>query len=248
MQYDTIEELTLELSLYPNRKKEILEDCAKPCQYGWYKHGWFAVAKDGNCALFDDNGELNDISQIKNLTKDMLPDKIERINIPDGIEILNENLFEYSAYDLLEVHIPASVVMICSRAFFTCYELQSITIPDSVVAIKHSAFAMCHNLRDIKLPSRIKSIEVCLFQQCYSLKSIEIPENVMFIDSSAFVDCTSLEEVILPAKIGHISYNAFINTHNLHKVIFKGKTLDQVKAIENYPWGIEDKSIIRCEK
>jgi hypothetical protein len=33
----------------------------------------------------------------------------------------------------------------------------------------------------------------------------------------------------------------------LKEVIFKGKTLDEVKRMENYPFGIEDTSIIKCE-
>ena len=30
-------------------------------------------------------------------------------------------------------------------------------------------------------------------------------------------------------------------------MIFKGKTLEQIKAMKNYPFGIADESIIRCE-
>ena len=57
------------------------------------------------------------------------------------------------------------------------------------------------------------------------MKSIEIPESVKSIGYWAFDNCTSLEEVI-----------------------FKGKTMDQVKAMKYYPWDIKDESIIKCER
>jgi hypothetical protein len=34
---------------------------------------------------------------------------------------------------------------------------------------------------------------------------------------------------------------------SLKEIIFKGKTLEEVKQMENYPFGIKDKSIIKCE-
>ena len=80
MQYDTIEELMLELSLYPNKKIDILEDCAKHCKYGW-----FAVAKDGQCALFDKNGELDDISKVKTIKEDMILGMIPRFIMPNSV-------------------------------------------------------------------------------------------------------------------------------------------------------------------
>ena len=30
--------------------------------------------------------------------------------------------------------------------------------------------------------------------------------------------------------------------------MFKGKTLEEVKSMKDYPWGIEDESIIKAEK
>jgi len=33
----------------------------------------------------------------------------------------------------------------------------------------------------------------------------------------------------------------------LTDIIFKGKTLEEVKSMDNYPWGIKDESIIKAE-
>ena len=88
MQYDTIEELTLELALYPNKKIDILEDCAKKCKYGW-----FTVAKDGNCALFDDNCELDDISKVKSIDEHMVKKDISKIIVPENVVDIKEYAF-----------------------------------------------------------------------------------------------------------------------------------------------------------
>ena len=39
---------------------------------------------------------------------------------------------------------------------------------------------------------------------------------------------------------------AFLYCDSLKDVVFKGKTLEEVKQMENYSFGIEDESIIKC--
>ena len=172
MQYDTIEELTLELALYPNKKLDILEDCARKC-----KHGWFTVAKDGNCALFDENGELDDINKVKSINEGMIPKDIEKIIIPD------------------------SAMNIWDDAFYGCHRLMNVIIPDTVT-----------------------SIGVWTFAWCSRLTSIMIPDSVTSIGNEVFFGCSNLKELV-----------------------FKGKTIEEVQSMENYPFGIRNLSIIRCE-
>ena len=76
------------------------------------------------------------------------------------------------------------------------------------------------NEDDIK---KIKSIRNCVFAWCESLKSIIIPDSVKRIRNYAFYRCKSLKSLT-----------------------FKGKTMEQVKEMANYPFGIADESIIRC--
>jgi hypothetical protein len=44
-----------------------------------------------------------------------------------------------------------------------------------------------------------------------------------------------------------IGKSAFTECEQLEEVIFKGKMLEEVKTMENYPWAIEDESVIKCE-
>ena len=57
------------------------------------------------------------------------------------------------------------------------------------------------------------------------MTNIAIPDSAISIGEGAFNWCTSLKSII-----------------------FKGKTLEEVKSMGNYPWGVEDKSIIKVEK
>ena len=108
-------------------------------------------------------------------------------------------------------------------AFSHCKSLTSIKIPDSVTSIGYTAFYDCNSLKSIKIPNSIKSIGNYAFENCISLTSINIPSSVEWIGHCVFENCTSLKQVV-----------------------FEGKTIDQVKAMDNYPWGIKDESIVKC--
>ena len=99
------------------------------------------------------------------------------------------------------------------------------------------------NEDDVK---KIKSIGNDAFWSCESLKSIVIPNSVKSIGAFAFKNCRSLESIIIPDSVKSIRQYAFELCKSLKSMSFKGKTMKQVKAMENYPFGIEDESIIRC--
>ena len=39
----------------------------------------------------------------------------------------------------------------------------------------------------------------------------------------------------------------FLGCISLKEIIFKGKTLEEVKQMKNYPFGIKNESIIKCK-
>ena len=103
--------------------------------------------------------------------------------------------------------------------------MTSVEIPDSVKSIRDEAFSHCTSLTSINIPDNAKSIGYGAFYECTSLTSVEIPESVKSIGNWAFEYCTSLTSIM-----------------------FEGKTLDEVKRMEYYPWGIVDESsIIACK-
>ena len=97
---------------------------------------------------------------------------------------------------------------------------------------------------DIK---QLDAIKDYAFYWCTSLKSIKIPSNVKSIGKFAFYKCKSLESIIIPASVQLIGTDAFISCSRLKKVVFTGKTMEQVREMNEYPWGVEDTVVISCE-
>ena len=137
--------------------------------------------------------------------------------------ILKELKEGYISQTITKCIIPGSVTTICNYAFYKCKSLTSITIPDSITSIGNKAFSYCESLKEITIPDSATRIGSSAFSYCKTLKEITIPDSVTSIGDMAFYGCTSLKEVV-----------------------FKGKTLEEVKQIENYPFGIEDESVIKC--
>ena len=118
----------------------------------------------------------------------------------------------------------SKVKRINDHAFYKCTSLTCIKIPDSVKSIGDRAFFGCTSLANILISDSVKSIGNHAFYRCTSLTSISIPDSVESIGGWAFDGCSSLKEVV-----------------------FEGKTIDQIKAMNNYPLGINNKSIIKVK-
>ena len=94
---------------------------------------------------------------------------------------------------------------------------------------------------------RVKRISYGAFCNYKSLKNVIIPDSVKNIGNAVFWNCTSLESIIIPNSVKSIGDYAFYNCTSLKEVVFKGKTIDQVKAMDYYPWAIKDIRIIKCK-
>ena len=182
---------------------------------------WFIVCDDGDCHLFDRYGKEDDISKIKKINEAMISKDIKKIVIPN------------------------SVTSIGHGAFYDCNKLTSVTIGNNVMSIGHIAFFRCTNLMSVTIPDSVTSIGNETFDSCHSLTSITIPDNVMSIGEYAFYNCTELTNVMIGNRVTSIGDKTFSWCCELTNVIID-KPIEQVKAMKFYPWGIKDKSIIKC--
>ena len=136
--------------------------------------------------------------------------------------IPNDGIFNW--YDLEGNHIENPCMLKELKIKHIPQNITKCIIPDSITSIGNGVFSFCESLESITIPDSIKNIGYYAFYKCNSLKEIIIPNNVTSIGEKAFCYCDSLEEVI-----------------------FKGKILEEVKQMKNYPFGIDDNSIIKCE-
>ena len=58
---------------------------------------------------------------------------------------------------------------------------------------------------------------------------------------------SNIIKCIIPDSVTNIGYYAFYNCKSLKEVIFKGKILEEIEQMENYPFRIDNESIIKCE-
>ena len=183
---------------------------------------YFLLSKDGVFNWFDLNGNhVENPCVLKTIKEKYIPKTITKCIIPNG------------------------VISIGYGAFWGCESLKEIIIPDSVTSIGYGAFSTCKSLTSITLPNSVTSIGNDAFRYCKSLTSITIPNSVTSIGYGAFSTCKSLTSITLPNSVTSIGRDAFFCCKSLKEVIFKGKTLKQVKLMENYPFGIEDKNIFK---
>ena len=101
------------------------------------------------------------------------------------------------------------------------------------------------DIKKIIIPDSIMSIGHVAFFKCTNLTSVMIPDSVMSIGNYAFYNCSRLTSVIISNGVTSIGYHAFFDCNKLMNVIID-KPIEHVKSMENYPWGIEDESIIKC--
>ena len=144
--------------------------------------------------------------------------------------------------------ITKSIKSIKEWEFFNCDSLKSIVIPDSVTSIGKGAFNWCESLTDVVIPDSVTSIGSDAFRFCTSLTSVVIPYSVKSIGEYAFRNCSSLKSISIPDSVESIGEYAFYWCLNLKSIVFKGKTLEEVKSMYYFPWGVEDESTFKVEK
>ena len=99
----------------------------------------------------------------------------------------------------------------------------------------------------VRIGSSIDEIGYRAFRGMEFLMGVEIPDTVATIGDMAFAGAEGMADIEIPSSVSSIGSDAFFGCHSLSSVTFQGKTLEQVQAMENYPWGITDTSIISAE-
>ena len=206
---------------------------------------YFFISENGIFNWYDLNGNhVENPYVLKELKGEHIPLSISKCIIPDGVTSIGDESY-WDCDSLKEIVIPSSVTSIGVRAFSNCFSLKEVFIPNSVTRIGNAAFRYCTSLISIIISNNITSIGECAFYNCISLKEITIPDSVTSINMYAFCGCKSLTSITIPNSVTHIGNYAFSCCESLKEIIFKGKTLEEVKQMENYPFKIEDESVFK---
>ena len=118
-----------------------------------------------------------------------------------------------------------------------------VKIGTAVTGIGYAAFNGCSNLVKVTIPDSVVTIGEMAFRACYALVSLEIPDGVSTINN--LFNYTDVHaDVVFGKGVQSISQGMFHYVSPAN-VTFKGKTMAEVQAMTDYPWDIEDTSIIK---
>lgn len=131
---------------------------------------------------------------------------------------------------------------------FNWYDLDGNHVEDPGVLKELKLEHIPPTIFECIIPDSVTSIDRGAFSYCKSLESITLPNNVTSISYGAFYSCELLKEITIPDSVTHIGDTTFSFCDSLEEVIFKGKTLDGIKQMKCYPFGIKDESIIKVSE
>ena len=136
-------------------------------------------------------------------------------------------------------------LFIPNDGIFNWYDLSGNHVENPCMLKELKIEHIPQNITKCIIPDSVTSIGNGVFYNCKLLKEIIIPDSVKCIGNAAFSHCRSLQSITIPDSVEHIGYEAFYGCDSLKEVNFKGKTLEKVKQMNNYSFGIEDESIIK---
>lgn len=68
-------------------------------------------------------------------------------------------------------------------------------------------------------------------------------ESLSYSFTSPFRSFTDMAKIFVGPTVQSIAANMFADMPQLEEVFFQGKTLSQVRAMANYPWGVDEGKI-----
>lgn len=129
---------------------------------------------------------------------------------------------KYKDSDITSIEIPDGIEIIEESAFENCKNLEYVILPDSIRIIGKCAFKNCCNLKEIVMSETLLIISEEAFENCSLLKKIDLPNNLQVIGDGAFMDCDSLKEIVIPESVTKIGNGLFRSCYGLKSVIFEG--------------------------
>lgn len=140
---------------------------------------------------------------------------------------------------LKSVAFPDAVTSLGDNSFNGCTSLESVSIGAGITSVGNYVFQGCSSLTDVTLGENETMLGIRMFFNCTSLETLTIPATVTNIRNEAFRGCTSLEALTIPLTVTTFGTNIFQGVTNADlELTFTGRTIAEVQALTNYPWGL----------
>lgn len=141
---------------------------------------------------------------------------LTKVNIPNGIKTLEDNVFEKCALD--SVNVPSNVSVICGNVFGISPDTaeSDIFIPDTVEYMGNGVFTD-YNLSQFTLPQNLKVLEGT-FENQTELERVEFNDKIERIGENTFSQCGKIEEIAMPQSVTKLGSEAFYGCKNLKEI------------------------------
>lgn len=134
--------------------------------------------------------------------------ELDAVILPEGVTEIGKQAF--SDCRVKKVVLPSTLKYIRQGAFSCCKQLTEIHIPASVHTIESKAFENCAGLETVVMPG-VTEIESEAFTGCAGLETVVMP-GVMKIGSGAFAGCGRIKELQTESRILSVADDAFANS------------------------------------
>ena len=185
---------------------------------------------EGNEVYASTDGVLFDMTT-HTLVRYPAAKKDKTYTVPDGIEAIAVNSFEYAVFS--ELVLPSSVKAIGSNAFLSCEKLKELQLPEGLEELGSYAFQYCESLAKITLPNSLAKIDSKPFLHCKKLKEIMVSEDNPYLammngflvqkEDMALLSCppgAKLQKAEVPSGVRRIAAGAFADCANLQEATF----------------------------
>lgn len=102
-------------------------------------------------------------------------------------------------------------------------------------------------ITEVDIGNTVTNIGDLAFYECESLDSVTIPNTVISIGMAVFIR-SGVSNIVFPPNVERIGDSAFFDCRYINSIVFQSKTISQVQQMSDYPWGIEDTSIISVSR
>ena len=147
-----------------------------------------------------------------------------------------ENGWISDPWNVKEVSIGEEVTALGERSFTGFGHMTSIVVPKNVTRIMGEAFSYT-GLTEVVIEDGLTELGYGVFAYSNSLASIRLPNTLTTISSDVFEECGSLHSVTIPKSVVNISQVAF-RYSRLTELTMVGRTKAEVRAMENFSWGL----------
>lgn len=113
------------------------------------------------------------------------------------------------------IELPEGITSIPEYAFENCSNFSELIIPDSVISIGEYAFSGCSGIIELSLGNELETIGDYAFYGCSGIEKVDLRENITSIGENTFAGCSGMKEFYVSGNLEKFGVNYISDFENL---------------------------------